>query len=87
MLASYPITLTEAARDGVIARGIAVDEEEVREAEAQAPAIRARLAQVEDETLARIVSTIPIECYPALARLFAGIGDEEGAGDDLSEAA
>lgn len=75
MLASYPITLTEAARDGVIARGIAIDEEEVREAEAQAPAIRARLAQVEDETLARIVSTIPVECYPALARLFAGAGD------------
>lgn len=88
MLASYPITLTEAARDGVIARGIAIDEDEVREAEAQAPAIRARLAQVEDETLARIVSTIPVECYPALARLFAGMGEhKDGTDRDLNEAA
>ncbi|WP_277600665.1 DEAD/DEAH box helicase family protein [Altericroceibacterium xinjiangense] len=78
MLPLHPITLLEAARDGVIARGIEIDEEEVRKAEEQAPAIRARLARSEDETLARIFSTIPVECYPAIGRLFAERGESEG---------
>ena len=81
---SYPITLIEAARDGVIARGIEIDEAEVREAEALAPAIRARLARVEDETLANILRVIPAELYAAMARMFGRKSGEEEGDDDLS---
>jgi hypothetical protein len=66
---AHKITLSEAARDGVIARGIDVDEEEVREAEAMLPQHLSRLRQVEDEALARVLKSIPLELLPALTRL------------------
>jgi superfamily II DNA or RNA helicase len=89
VLNNYPITLVEAARDGCIAGGIWINEHEVREAEARVPAIRARLARVEDQKDVHVLSKIPMEWYPALERLFGNLTGpiEEEADDDRDEAA
>jgi hypothetical protein len=71
LTANYSITLAAAARDGVISRGVDVAEEDVAEAESLAPAHRLLLARAEqkNQTLARILRTVPVELMPQLVRL------------------
>lgn len=69
--AHYKITLTAAARDGVIARGVDVAEEDVAEAESMAPSHRLLLAKAEqsNQVLARILRTVPLALMPQLIQL------------------
>lgn len=66
------ITLSSAARDGLIARGVDLPEEAVCKAEAMAPANRALLRRVEasNKALAKMLKTFPIEMLPELAKFF-----------------
>jgi superfamily II DNA or RNA helicase len=67
----FAITLTAAARDGVISRGIDVPEDEVIKAEDLAPAYRAMIARAERENqvLARVLRTVPVELMASFLRL------------------
>lgn len=65
----YEITLNDAGRDGVIVRGIEVEEDEVRRAEQLAPGHLKRMGEIEDKSLRRLLKTIPVELLPALERL------------------
>jgi superfamily II DNA or RNA helicase len=69
----FDITLTAAARDGVISRGIDVPEEEVIKAEDLAHAHRSMIekAERENQVLARILRTVPLELMPSFLRLVA----------------
>lgn len=80
LLAPHHITLAAAARDGVISRGIEVAEEDVCRAEQMAPAYRAMLdrAQRRDETLARLLRTVPFELLPEFVKLFREDWPEDG---------
>jgi hypothetical protein len=71
LLQPYDITLAEAARDGIISRGVDLPEEDVRHAEALAPESLEliRRAESENQLLASILRTFPLELVPALARL------------------
>jgi superfamily II DNA or RNA helicase len=71
LTANYRITLAAAAREGVISRGIFVPEDEVLKAEALAPAHRSMIekAERENEVLARILRTVPVELMPSFLRL------------------
>lgn len=73
LLQPYDITLAEAARDGIISRGVELPEEDVRHAEALAPESLEliRRAKSENQLLASILRTFPLELVPALARLAA----------------
>lgn len=66
----YDVTVREAIRDGVISRGVDIDETGLAEAEAEASTIRERLKLIGDDQVARIVSQIPKELLPAFRRLF-----------------
>jgi hypothetical protein len=67
----FDITLTAAARDGVISRGIDVPEEEVIKAEDLAHAHRSMIekAERENQVLARILRTVPVELMASFLRL------------------
>ena len=69
LMPEYEITLNDAGRDGVIVRGIEVEEDEVRRAEQLAPGHLKRIGEIEDESLRRLLKTIPVELLPALERL------------------
>jgi hypothetical protein len=73
LLQPYEITLADAARDGIISRGVELPEEEVRHAEAHAPKSLdlLRRAESENQMLASILRTFPLELVPALLRLAA----------------
>lgn len=72
LVGTYRITLSSAARDGLIARGVDLPEEVVCEAEAMAPAHRALLkrAEASNKALARMLKTFPMEMLPQLAKFF-----------------
>lgn len=72
LVGTYRITLSSAARDGLIARGVDLPEDAVCEAEAMAPAHRALLRRVEasNKALARMLKTFPMEMLPQLAKFF-----------------
>jgi superfamily II DNA or RNA helicase/ribosomal protein L40E len=76
LLQPYEITLAEAARDGIISRGMELPEADVREAEALLPESMEliRRAESENQMLASILRTFPLELVPALARLAAETG-------------
>lgn len=71
LLGTHRISLAEAARDGVISRGIEVPEEDVIKAEALAPVHRAMLANVErqNKAVARLLRTVPLELWPEFVKL------------------
>ncbi|MFC7537895.1 DEAD/DEAH box helicase [Sphingomonas sp. GCM10030256] len=79
LTAKYHIKLAAAARDGVIARGIIIPEDEVVKAEALAPAHRLMIkkAEEEHEVLAHILRTVPMELMPMFVKLVA----ENNTGD------
>jgi len=64
------ITLEEALRDGAIARGMDIDEEEVREAEDLAPLVRNRILGSGDHRLIKIIQTLPDESWARLRNIF-----------------
>jgi superfamily II DNA or RNA helicase len=64
------ITLEEALRDGAIARGIDINEEEVREAEDLAPLVRNRILGSGDHRLIKIIQTLPDESWARLRNIF-----------------
>lgn len=66
----YVLTLDQALRNGVISRGIDIEEADVLRAEAQAPLFKARRQQIGDDRVARFISQIPQELIPAFRDFF-----------------
>lgn len=64
------ITLEEALRAGAIARGMDIDEQEVREAEDLAPLVRSRILGSGDHRLIKIIQTLPDESWARLRNIF-----------------
>lgn len=62
----FVLTLDEALRNGAIVRGMDLDEREVRTAEQMAPEVRARALRTGDETLVRLLRTLPDESWARL---------------------
>ena len=71
LLGIHRISLAEAARDGVITRGIEIVEDDVVQAEALAPVHRALLAKVEQQNkaVAKLLRTVPLELLPEFVKL------------------
>lgn len=71
LLGTHRISLAEAARDGVITRGIEIVEEDVLHAEALAPVHRTMLAKVEaqNKAVAKLLRTVPPELMPEFIKL------------------
>jgi len=65
-LAQFHLTLEEALRTGVITRGMEIGEEEVREGEALAADVRAKILKSGDENLLRLLKTFPEETFGRL---------------------
>lgn len=65
-IALFHLTLEEALRTGVIARGMEVDEDEAREGEALAADVRAKILKSGDENLLRLLKTFPEETFGRL---------------------
>lgn len=76
LLQPFEITLADAARDGIISRGVELPEAEVRQAEAMSEESREfiRLAEGENQMLASILKNFPLEFVPTIARLAAESG-------------
>ncbi|WP_284070182.1 DEAD/DEAH box helicase family protein [Sphingomonas sp. KRR8] len=81
LLQAYDITLDEAARDGIISRGVKLPEEDVREAEALSEATREliRRAETHDKVLAATLSSFPLELVSLIARSIKDTGFGEPA--------
>ena len=67
----FNLTLDEALRTGVIARGMDIDEAEVQEAERIAPQIRSAVLRSGDARLVRIVQALPDESWVRLRSILA----------------
>lgn len=82
LLGTHRISLAEAARDGVITRGIEIMEDHVVQAEALAPVHRAMLANVErrNKTVAKLLRTVPLELLPEFVKLVRQEFDQPGPG-------
>jgi superfamily II DNA or RNA helicase len=65
-LAKFHLTLEEALRTGVIARGMDIGEEETREGEVLAADVRAKILKSGDENLLRLLRTFPEETFGRL---------------------
>jgi superfamily II DNA or RNA helicase len=65
-VAKFHLTLEEALRTGVIARGMEIGEEEAREGEALAADVRAKILKSGDENLLRLLKTFPEETFGRL---------------------
>lgn len=65
-LAQFHLTLEEALRTGVIARGMDIGEDEVREGELLAADVRAKILRSGDENLLRLLKTFPEETFGRL---------------------
>jgi superfamily II DNA or RNA helicase len=65
-IAKFHLTLEEALRTGVIARGMDIGEEEAREGEELAADIRAKILKSGDENLLRLLKTFPEETFGRL---------------------
>lgn len=70
MIPRYELSVREALRDGVISRGVDIDEVDLAEANADAALINERLRLAGDDQVAQLVSQIPKELLPAIRRLF-----------------
>ena len=64
--ASFSISLDEALRVGAIARGMELDEQEVRDAEAMAREVRESVLRSGDETLINVIRALPDETFARL---------------------
>jgi superfamily II DNA or RNA helicase len=62
----FHLTLEEALRTGVISRGMEIGEDEVREGEALAADVRAKILKSGDENLLRLLKTFPEETFGRL---------------------
>jgi hypothetical protein len=67
----FVLTLDEALRNGAIVRGMDLDEREVCAAEQIAPEVRARALRTGDETLVRLLRTLPDESWARLRDILA----------------
>jgi len=67
--AQFHLTLEEALRAGVIARGMDIDEAETREGEALAADVRAKILKSGDENLLRLLKTFPPETFGRLKQI------------------
>jgi superfamily II DNA or RNA helicase len=65
-IAKFHLTLEQALRTGVIARGMDISEEETREGEALADDVRAKILKSGDENLLRLLRTFPEETFGRL---------------------
>jgi len=65
-IAKFHLTLEEALRTGVIARGMEIGEEEAREGEALAADVRAKILKSGDQHLLRLLKTFPEETFGRL---------------------
>ena len=65
------MTLKEALRYGVIARGMDLSEEETRRSEKISSSLRADILSSGDEVLINLISKIPEESDARLAKIFA----------------
>jgi superfamily II DNA or RNA helicase len=64
--ATFALSLDEALRTGAIVRGMDVNEEDVREGERIAQPVRDKVLHSGDNTLVRIISTLPDESFARL---------------------
>jgi superfamily II DNA or RNA helicase len=62
----FTLTLDDALRAGAIIRGMDIGETEVRQAEQIAPIVRGRVLQSGDQTLIRVLRTLPDESWARL---------------------
>ena len=67
----FEVTLKEALRHGVIARGMDLSEDETRKSEKISSSLRADILSSGDEVLINLISKIPEESDARLARIFA----------------
>ena len=67
----FEVTLKEALRHGVIARGMELSEDETRKSERISSSLRADILSSGDEVLINLISKIPEESDARLARIFA----------------
>jgi superfamily II DNA or RNA helicase len=65
-VAKFHLTLEEALRTGVITRGMEIDEGDVREGEALAADVRAKILKSGDEHLLKLLKTFPEETFGRL---------------------
>jgi superfamily II DNA or RNA helicase len=70
--ASFSLSLDEALRTGAIVRGMDLEEMEVVKGEAIAQPVRDRVLQSGDNTLVRIIRTLPDESFARLKDIFSG---------------
>jgi hypothetical protein len=66
----FALTLDDALRQGAIVRGIELDEAEVLAGETIAPRVRQRMLSSGDETLVKIVRSLPEESWARLREIF-----------------
>lgn len=69
----FIISVNEAIRDGVIARGMEIDEDDVVLAEKLAPELKKKVLRSGDEFLINFLKTVPEETYGKLARMMGEI--------------
>ena len=67
---SFTVSLKEALRVGVIARGIEITEEEAKFGEKHADHLRSQILASGDEKLIKILGVLPEEAYGRLASIF-----------------
>lgn len=67
--AEFVLTLDEALRAGAIVRGMDLDEEEVREAEAMAGNLRRQVLASGDQNIVRLMKQLPEESWARLKRI------------------
>ncbi len=63
------MSLDEALRTGAIVRGMDLDEEEVQIAEKMAQPVRDKILRSGDDTLIRIIKTLPEESFARLKNI------------------
>jgi superfamily II DNA or RNA helicase len=68
---SFSLSLDEALRTGAIVRGMDIEEEDVREGERIAQPVRERVLKSGDDTLVRIIRTLPDESFARLKNILA----------------
>ncbi len=68
---NFDVSLKDALRDGVIARGMDFNEQETQESEAMASSFRRKVINTGDERLIKIIKTLPDESWSRLKHIMA----------------
>ncbi|MBF0266602.1 MAG: hypothetical protein HQL46_15170 [Gammaproteobacteria bacterium] len=68
---NFNVLLKDALRDGVIARGMDIDEQETQESEAMASSFRSKVLKTGDERLVKIIKILPDESWSRLKQIMA----------------